>query len=191
MNICFLLKVVVIIYITSVNVSYCSTFSRLGLECLKLSMLSSQEKSLNALRILKSRNNKHYNLQLKIVLGSIVCCSLWHQRFTVLQTSYMCCLDTFFPYQSFLSKSEWIYCSIVSGDDIANAGHIPQASGDYVPQKCWNFSLGDWRQHEFYSPHFPDVYPNNTECIQLLKGKVGPPDVWHTQVLVDLRQRNG
>ena len=69
MNICFLLKVVVIIYIISVNVLYCSTFSRLGLECLKLSMLSSQEKSLNALRIVKSRNNKHYNLQMKIVMA--------------------------------------------------------------------------------------------------------------------------
>ena len=59
---------------------------------------------------------------------------------------------------------------ISPGDDIAFAGHIPKASGDYVQQKCWNFTLGDWKRQEFYSPQFPDVYPNNTECIQLLKG---------------------
>ena len=60
---------------------------------------------------------------------------------------------------------------MIAGDDVANPDHFPPVVGDFVPQNCWNFTLGDWRQHEFYSPNFPEFYTNNTECIQLLVGE--------------------
>ena len=36
---------------------------------------------------------------------------------------------------------------------------------------CYNFTLGDRNKGEFYSPMYPNNYPNNTECIALITGK--------------------
>ena len=101
--------------------------------------------------------------------------NIWTQQFLLCSSVHPLGKKSSLAFVIFLSHYLSLYhcesCTfIIVGDDIANAGHIPQASGDYVPQKCWNFTLGDWKRQEFYSPQFPDVYPNNTECMQLLKG---------------------
>jgi len=36
---------------------------------------------------------------------------------------------------------------------------------------CQNFSVGDRNKGEFYSPRFPNEYPNNTECIAVITGQ--------------------
>jgi hypothetical protein len=35
---------------------------------------------------------------------------------------------------------------------------------------CQNFTIGDRNKGEFYSPRFPNEYPNNTECIAVITG---------------------
>lgn len=35
---------------------------------------------------------------------------------------------------------------------------------------CYNFTIGDRTKGEFYSPGYPNNYPNNTECIALITG---------------------
>ena len=59
----------------------------------------------------------------------------------------------------------------LSGDDVAHPDHFAPVIGDYTPQICWNFTHGDTNQHEFYSPGYPQNYPNSTQCIGLLVGK--------------------
>lgn len=36
---------------------------------------------------------------------------------------------------------------------------------------CYNFTIGDRTKGEFYSPGYPNNYPNNTECIALITGE--------------------
>lgn len=36
---------------------------------------------------------------------------------------------------------------------------------------CYNFTVGDRNKGEFYSPMYPNNYPNNTECIALITGQ--------------------
>jgi len=35
---------------------------------------------------------------------------------------------------------------------------------------CHNFSAGAPDRMEFYSPNYPNNYPNHTDCIKVLKG---------------------
>ena len=37
-------------------------------------------------------------------------------------------------------------------------------------ERCFNFSVGDRRKQEFYSPGFPAEYPSRVDCILILKG---------------------
>lgn len=41
----------------------------------------------------------------------------------------------------------------------------------HVPDACEKFSIGDETRQEFYSPNYPDNYPNLTECIRVLEGE--------------------
>lgn len=36
---------------------------------------------------------------------------------------------------------------------------------------CLNFTVGNSEIHEFFSPNFPNNYPNNTECERVIRGK--------------------
>ena len=70
----------------------------------------------------------------------------------------------------FTSKIK-ISTPIFAGDDVGNLDGTHPVAGDYVPLTCWNFTIGDWKHREFYSPQYPDNYSNSTECMQLLVGK--------------------
>jgi hypothetical protein len=35
---------------------------------------------------------------------------------------------------------------------------------------CFNFTVGNERMGEFYSPNYPNNYPNDTECERVIKG---------------------
>ncbi|XP_053980364.1 uncharacterized protein LOC128877245 [Hylaeus volcanicus] len=39
----------------------------------------------------------------------------------------------------------------------------------HVPDVCEKFSIGDEIKKEFYSPNYPDNYPNLTECVRVLE----------------------
>ncbi|XP_076629603.1 neuropilin and tolloid-like [Colletes latitarsis] len=39
----------------------------------------------------------------------------------------------------------------------------------HVPDVCDKFSVGDEAKQEFYSPNYPDNYPNLTECVKVLE----------------------
>ncbi|OAD61260.1 Neuropilin and tolloid-like protein 2 [Eufriesea mexicana] len=43
----------------------------------------------------------------------------------------------------------------------------------HVPDVCEKFNVGDETKQEFYSPNYPDHYPNLTECIRVLEAKEG------------------
>lgn len=38
-------------------------------------------------------------------------------------------------------------------------------------EACYNFSVGDKTKGEFYSPNYPNNYPNQTDCILKIEGK--------------------
>ena len=42
---------------------------------------------------------------------------------------------------------------------------------DSVPAECWNFTYGDPTNMEFFSPNFPNLYPNNVICAHYIEGK--------------------
>ena len=69
----------------------------------------------------------------------------------------------------FNSKINYPHISF-TGDDVADPNFFPRLVGDYIPQNCWNFTYGDWRMREFYSPRYPHNYINDTSCIQQLIG---------------------
>jgi hypothetical protein len=46
----------------------------------------------------------------------------------------------------------------------------PEVS-DSVPAECWNFTHGDPNNMEFFSPNFPNLYPNNVNCAHYIEGK--------------------
>jgi len=35
---------------------------------------------------------------------------------------------------------------------------------------CFNFTVGNERMGEFFSPNYPNNYPNDTECERVIKG---------------------
>lgn len=37
---------------------------------------------------------------------------------------------------------------------------------------CYNFTIGNKHLKEFYSPNFPNFYPNDTECERVIQGKL-------------------
>lgn len=41
----------------------------------------------------------------------------------------------------------------------------------HVPDVCNKFQIGDEVKREFYSPNYPDAYPNQTDCVRVLEGK--------------------
>nr|XP_012137346.1 PREDICTED: uncharacterized protein LOC100879659 [Megachile rotundata] len=43
----------------------------------------------------------------------------------------------------------------------------------HVPDACDKFSVGDEVKREFYSPNYPDNYPNLTECVKVLEADEG------------------
>ncbi|XP_017793743.1 PREDICTED: neuropilin and tolloid-like protein 2, partial [Habropoda laboriosa] len=43
----------------------------------------------------------------------------------------------------------------------------------HVPDVCEKFSVGDETKQEFYSPNYPDNYPNLTECVRVLEADKG------------------
>ncbi|XP_031842369.1 neuropilin and tolloid-like [Nomia melanderi] len=43
----------------------------------------------------------------------------------------------------------------------------------HVPDACEKFNIGDETKQEFYSPNYPDNYPNLTECIRVLEADKG------------------
>jgi hypothetical protein len=53
-------------------------------------------------------------------------------------------------------------------------GHVMSrryAMDDSEADKCRAFEVGNPDRGEFYSPNYPDNYPNNIECTRLLEGK--------------------
>jgi len=50
----------------------------------------------------------------------------------------------------------------ISGEDDASLESAPG---------CFNFSYGAPDRMEFYSPSYPNNYPNHTDCIKVLKGE--------------------
>lgn len=53
-----------------------------------------------------------------------------------------------------------------SRDDIFRRRQMRHAA-----DKCEKFLLGDEAKREFYSPNYPNPYPNHTECVRVLEGK--------------------
>ncbi|XP_076766284.1 neuropilin and tolloid-like isoform X2 [Xylocopa sonorina] len=43
----------------------------------------------------------------------------------------------------------------------------------HVADTCDKFEIGDEAKQEFYSPNYPDNYPNNTKCTRILEAKEG------------------
>nr|XP_033333828.1 uncharacterized protein LOC117224798 [Megalopta genalis] len=43
----------------------------------------------------------------------------------------------------------------------------------HVPDACEKFNAGDEAKQEFYSPNYPDNYPNLTECVRVLEADKG------------------
>ncbi|XP_069114101.1 uncharacterized protein [Argopecten irradians] len=58
---------------------------------------------------------------------------------------------------------------------VAAALVYPEKSllGDIVTPQCWNFTNGDRLRAEFYSPSYPEEYPNDIECTQYLEAQPG------------------
>jgi hypothetical protein len=53
-------------------------------------------------------------------------------------------------------------------------GHVisrRSANDDSHTEKCKEFTQGNPKRREFYSPNYPGNYPSNTECVKLLEGK--------------------
>ncbi|XP_076649547.1 neuropilin and tolloid-like [Halictus rubicundus] len=43
----------------------------------------------------------------------------------------------------------------------------------HIPDVCEKFTTGEESKQEFYSPNYPDNYPNLTECVRILKADKG------------------
>ncbi|XP_061930093.1 uncharacterized protein LOC107996135 isoform X4 [Apis cerana] len=57
-----------------------------------------------------------------------------------------------------------------------NVNDVIRRQMRHVPDVCDKFSVGDESKREFYSPNYPDNYPNLTECIKILKEAGVPPE---------------
>ncbi|KAK0044970.1 neuropilin and tolloid-like protein 2, partial [Biomphalaria pfeifferi] len=47
----------------------------------------------------------------------------------------------------------------------------PPMINDEIHPSCWNFTHGNWRIQEFYSPNFPGEYATDVDCVQYLQGE--------------------
>ncbi|KAL8589309.1 hypothetical protein ACOMHN_052312 [Nucella lapillus] len=45
----------------------------------------------------------------------------------------------------------------------------PPMLADLISPDCYNFTVGNWRKQEFYSPNYPGEYLNNTDCVLYLE----------------------
>ncbi|CAG5120136.1 unnamed protein product, partial [Candidula unifasciata] len=45
----------------------------------------------------------------------------------------------------------------------------PPMIKDDIDPNCWNFTYGNWRIQEFYTPNYPGEYLNNTDCVLYLE----------------------
>ncbi|KAI8746630.1 neuropilin and tolloid protein 2, partial [Biomphalaria glabrata] len=45
----------------------------------------------------------------------------------------------------------------------------PPMINDEIHPSCWNFTYGNWRIQEFYSPNFPGEYATDVDCVQYLQ----------------------
>ncbi|XP_070160371.1 uncharacterized protein Neto [Polyergus mexicanus] len=50
---------------------------------------------------------------------------------------------------------------------------MPRRQMRHVPDKCEKFYVGELAKREFYSPNYPDQYPNLTDCIRVLEADKG------------------
>ena len=46
----------------------------------------------------------------------------------------------------------------------------PMIFDEFSPA-CFNFTHGNYREMEFYSPAYPNQYPNKIDCVMYLQGK--------------------
>lgn len=49
---------------------------------------------------------------------------------------------------------------------------MPRRHMRHIPDVCEKFQVGDKTKREFYSPNYPDPYPNSTNCVRVLQGKL-------------------
>ncbi|XP_041375207.1 neuropilin and tolloid-like protein 2 [Gigantopelta aegis] len=49
----------------------------------------------------------------------------------------------------------------------------PPMIRDHIAPTCWNFTYGNWKKMEFYSPNYPHEYYNNTDCVLYLEAPIG------------------
>ena len=48
----------------------------------------------------------------------------------------------------------------------------PPTYNDNISPECSNFTHGNWEAMEFYSPGYPDKYPNKIDCVMYLQGEL-------------------
>lgn len=44
-----------------------------------------------------------------------------------------------------------------------------RSSRSFTPSKCYNFTIGNPEIKAFYTPRYPNNYPNNTDCIRIIE----------------------
>lgn len=54
---------------------------------------------------------------------------------------------------------------------LSSSSSSQQSNNNGGEDVCYNFTVGDRSKGEFYSPRYPNEYPNNTECIAVLTGE--------------------
>ncbi|XP_043802379.1 uncharacterized protein LOC122720037 isoform X2 [Apis laboriosa] len=54
-----------------------------------------------------------------------------------------------------------------------NVNDVIRRQMRHVPDVCDKFTVGDESKREFYSPNYPDNYPNLTDCTKVLKAEKG------------------
>ena len=47
----------------------------------------------------------------------------------------------------------------------------PPMYNDNLNPECYNFTRGNWPDMEFFSPDYPERYPNKVDCVMYLQGK--------------------
>lgn len=50
---------------------------------------------------------------------------------------------------------------------------LPRRHMRHIPDICEKFQVGDQAKREFYSPNYPDPYPNLTNCVRVLEADKG------------------
>ena len=61
---------------------------------------------------------------------------------------------------------------MISADDAGSISRYPPpVNEDKVDKKCWNFTIGNKKIKEFYSPNYPNNYFNQTYCTFVLEGR--------------------